>query len=76
MVAIFLASVASALNSTWGGLCLIQLVFYGSALLGWECVRRGRGAGIFGYAFAFCLANLGFFFGLMRALRSERIVAY
>ncbi len=76
LVLFFAASTVSALRHEWIGLWLLQVVFYASAILGWQCVRRGKGAGVFGYAFAFCLANLGFFFGLVKALRNQRIVAY
>jgi cellulose synthase/poly-beta-1,6-N-acetylglucosamine synthase-like glycosyltransferase len=73
---LFMSSLASALHLRWVGLFLIQAAFYACAFLGWQCVRRGKGAGVFGYPFAFCLANVGFFFGFVRALRSQRIVAY
>lgn len=73
---LFVASVACSLEYRWVGLCLLQVAFYLSALLGWRLVRQGKGAGVFGYAFAFCLANIGFLFGLVRALRGQRIVAY
>ena len=76
LVVLFAASLISAFQFRWVGLFLLQLIFYAAAVFGWQCVRRGKGAGIFGYAFAFCLANLGFFLGLVRALRSQRIVAY
>jgi cellulose synthase/poly-beta-1,6-N-acetylglucosamine synthase-like glycosyltransferase len=73
---LFAASMTAALHSRWVWLFLMQGAFYASALLGWQCVRRGKGAGVFGYPFAFCLANLGFFFGFVKALRSQRIVVY
>jgi cellulose synthase/poly-beta-1,6-N-acetylglucosamine synthase-like glycosyltransferase len=76
LVFLFATSTASALRHEWIGLWMLQVLFYASAFLGWQCVRRGKGAGVFGYAFAFCLANLGFFFGLVKALRNQRIVAY
>jgi hypothetical protein len=73
---LFASSLASALHSRWIWLFVLQAAFYASAFLGWQCVRRGKGAGVFGYPFAFCLANVGFLFGFLRALRSQRIVAY
>ena len=73
---LFAASLASSDAHLWAALCLLQVAFYLSALLGWQFVRKGKGAGIFGYSFAFCLANVGFLFGLIRALRGQRIVAY
>lgn len=56
----------------WG----LQVVFYGSALIGWLCVRLERPAGWFAYPFSFCLANVGFFLGMVKAIRNQRIVAY
>jgi cellulose synthase/poly-beta-1,6-N-acetylglucosamine synthase-like glycosyltransferase len=76
LVVLFAASTAMALQSRWAWICFVQVGFYAAALLGWQCVRRGKGAGVLGFPFAFCLANLGFLFGLVRALRSQRIVAY
>jgi cellulose synthase/poly-beta-1,6-N-acetylglucosamine synthase-like glycosyltransferase len=73
---LFAASLVSSCQFRWVGLCLAQVAFYLSAFLGWQFVRKSKGAGVFGYAFAFCLANVGFLLGLIRALRSQRIVAY
>ena len=76
LLILFAASMGSALHSRWAWLFLMQVTFYAAATVGWQCARKGRGAGVLGYPFAFCLANLGFFLGLVRALRSQRIVAY
>jgi cellulose synthase/poly-beta-1,6-N-acetylglucosamine synthase-like glycosyltransferase len=76
LILLFAASTASALRGHWIGLWILQAAFYGFAFWGWQCVRRGKGAGVFGLAFAFCLANVGFFFGLVKAVRNQRIVAY
>jgi len=76
LVVLFTASVTLALQSRLTWLCFAQAGFYAAAFLGWQCVRRGKAAGVLGFPFAFCLANLGFLFGLVRALRSQRIVAY
>jgi cellulose synthase/poly-beta-1,6-N-acetylglucosamine synthase-like glycosyltransferase len=75
-VALFVASTISASRHEWVALWLLQVAFYAAAFLGWQSVRRGKGAGMFGYAFAFCLANVGFLFGLVKALRNQRIAAY
>ena len=75
-VALFVASTISASRHEWVALWLVQVAFYVAASLGWQSVRRGKGAGMFGYAFAFCLANVGFLFGLVKALRNQRIAAY
>lgn len=55
---------------------MLQLGFYFAALVGWMRTRSARPAGIFGYPFSFCLANVGFFLGMVKVLQSQRIVAY
>jgi hypothetical protein len=57
-------------------LWILQAVFYAAALIGWLRVRRGKPAWVFAYPFAFCLANAGFFLGIMKVLRSQRITSY
>lgn len=57
-------------------LWFLQFGFYLCACVGWFLTRKQRPAWFFGYAFSFCLANLGFFLGMLKALRSQRIVAY
>lgn len=54
----------------------LQIVFYLSALIGWLRTRKEKPAGVFGYPFSFCLANLGFILGIVKVLRSQRIIAY
>ena len=76
LMALFVASTIAASRHQWVALWMAQVVFYASAFLGWQCARRGKCAGMFGYAFAFCLANVGFLFGLVKALRNQRIAAY
>jgi hypothetical protein len=55
---------------------IAQLAFYCSAIAGWQRARKGQSAWIFNYAFAFCLANLGFVLGLFKLMRREKIIAY
>jgi len=55
---------------------ILQVGFYLSAFVGWLRTRGERPAGVFGYPFSFCLANVGFFLGMLKVLRSQRIVAY
>lgn len=55
---------------------ILQLTFYLSALIGWLRTRKERPAGVFGYPFSFCLANVGFFLGMVKVLQNQRIVAY
>jgi cellulose synthase/poly-beta-1,6-N-acetylglucosamine synthase-like glycosyltransferase len=57
-------------------LWLAQVVFYGAALVGWFRARRGQQARVFALPFAFCLANVGFFLGMVKAFRNQRIVTY
>jgi cellulose synthase/poly-beta-1,6-N-acetylglucosamine synthase-like glycosyltransferase len=54
----------------------LQVVFYLSALIGWELARKQRPAWVFGYSFSFCLANVGFLLGMVKAFRNQKIVAY
>jgi cellulose synthase/poly-beta-1,6-N-acetylglucosamine synthase-like glycosyltransferase len=54
----------------------LQAGFYFSAFVGWEFARKQRAAGVFGYAFSFCLANIGFLLGMIKAFRNQKIVAY
>jgi hypothetical protein len=54
----------------------LQFVFYLSAVVGWELTRKQRHAWLFGYSFSFCLANVGFLLGMVKALRNQKIVAY
>jgi cellulose synthase/poly-beta-1,6-N-acetylglucosamine synthase-like glycosyltransferase len=54
----------------------LQAVFYLSALVGWELARKQRPAWVFGYSFSFCLANVGFLLGMVKAFRNQKIVTY
>lgn len=54
----------------------LQAVFYLSALVGWQLTRKQRPAWVFGYSFSFCLANIGFLLGMVKAFRNQKIVAY
>jgi cellulose synthase/poly-beta-1,6-N-acetylglucosamine synthase-like glycosyltransferase len=54
----------------------LQVVFYLSALIGWGLARKQRPAWVFGYSFSFCLANVGFLLGMVKAFRNQKIVAY
>lgn len=54
----------------------LQIGFYCCACVGWLLTRKQRPAWVFGYAFSFCLANIGFFLGMLKAFRSQKIVAY
>jgi len=54
----------------------LQVVFYLSALIGWGLARKQRPAWVFGYSFSFCLANVGFLLGMVKAFRNQKIIAY
>ena len=65
-----------ALRGEFRLLWMLQIAFYLSALVGWQLTRRQRPAWIFGYSFSFCLANVGFLLGMLKAFRNQKIVAY
>ena len=73
---ILLCNTRLALDGRFTTVWFLQIVFYLCACVGWLLTQKQRPAWFFGYAFSFCLANLGFFLGILKALRSERIVAY
>ncbi len=54
----------------------LQVGFYLSAFVGWELSRKQRPAWVFGYPFSFCLANVGFMLGMVKAFRNQKIVTY
>jgi cellulose synthase/poly-beta-1,6-N-acetylglucosamine synthase-like glycosyltransferase len=54
----------------------LQVGFYLSALIGWGLARNQRPAWVFGYSFSFCLANVGFLLGMVKAFRNQKIIAY
>jgi cellulose synthase/poly-beta-1,6-N-acetylglucosamine synthase-like glycosyltransferase len=76
MGALFLVSTIMALQHRFLAFWFLQTLFYAAALMGWLRTRKGRPAWIFAYPFAFCLANLGFFLGMVKVLRSQRITSY
>lgn len=76
LLAIFILTAVLALQGHAVIFFLMQLGFYFSALLGWQLTKRQRGAGLFGYSFSFCLANVGFLLGIIKAFRNQGIVAY
>ncbi len=76
LLAVLVCNALLLLRSHYVFLGVLQAVFYMAALVGWSRTRKARHAGWFGYPFSFCLANLGFFLGLILAVRNERITAY
>jgi cellulose synthase/poly-beta-1,6-N-acetylglucosamine synthase-like glycosyltransferase len=57
-------------------LLVVQTCFYVAAVVGWRRSRSESCEPMFGYPFAFCLANVGFFLGVVKCLRGQRVVAY
>jgi cellulose synthase/poly-beta-1,6-N-acetylglucosamine synthase-like glycosyltransferase len=76
LAVIFFCSTLLALQGVFVLLWWLQFVFYLSAVVGWELTRKQRHAWLFGYSFSFCLANVGFLLGMVKALRNQKIVAY
>lgn len=76
LTAILICSSLLALDGQFRPLWWLQLAFYFSALVGWQLMRKQRPAWVFGYSFSFCLANVGFFLGMVKAFRNQKIVAY
>jgi len=72
----FLLSAGLACGGRLMPLFVLQLIFYLAALIGWRRSRERSCARIFGYPFAFCLANLGFLLGVLRSILGERVVVY
>ena len=76
LLVILVSSAFLALRGETATLWWLQLAFYSSALIGWGLARKQRPAGVFGYSFSFCLANVGFMLGMVKALRNQKIVSY
>jgi cellulose synthase/poly-beta-1,6-N-acetylglucosamine synthase-like glycosyltransferase len=53
-----------------------QLIFYSLAIVGYFLEVKGWQKRVFAIPFCFCIANLGFMLGVVKALSGERIVAY
>jgi cellulose synthase/poly-beta-1,6-N-acetylglucosamine synthase-like glycosyltransferase len=76
LTVVFLSNSWLALDRHAVILWWLQVAFYVSAFVGWELTRKQRRAWVFGYPFSFCLANVGFFLGMVKAFRNQKIVAY
>lgn len=72
----FIVNTLLVLRGEFLVLWLAQVLFYLAALVGWIQMRKRERVGIFAHPFSFCLANLGFLLGMIRAFRTRRIVAY
>ena len=73
---ILLSSALLAVQGEGSALWWLQAGFYVSAWIGWRLARTQRPAWVFGYPFSFCLANVGFLLGIVKAFRNQKIVAY
>ena len=76
LAAVFFSSALLALEGGDYALWWLQVAFYISAMIGWRLARRQRPSWVFGYPFSFCLANVGFLLGIVKAFRNQKIVAY
>ena len=76
LVLLYIANCGLALGHQFILLFIVQSCFYLAALIGWRRSQSESCERIFGYPFAFCLANVGFFLGLVKCLRGQRVVAY
>ena len=76
LAAILLSSAILAFQGEASALWWLQIGFYLSALIGWSLAKKQKPAWLFGYPFSFCLANVGFMLGIVKALRNQKIVAY
>jgi cellulose synthase/poly-beta-1,6-N-acetylglucosamine synthase-like glycosyltransferase len=76
LAAILLSSAILAFQGEASALWWLQIGFYISALIGWSLAKKQKPAWLFGYPFSFCLANVGFLLGIVKALRNQKIVAY
>ena len=75
LVVLLLANGWLALHGQLTVLFVLQLGFYLAALIGWRR-PEGQCERVFGYPFAFCLANFGFFLGVLKSMRGEKVLTY
>lgn len=76
LVTLLLANGWMMFHGRLAALFVLQGSFYLAAFVGWRRSQKQECERVFGYPFAFCLANLGFLLGVLRCVRGERIVAY
>jgi cellulose synthase/poly-beta-1,6-N-acetylglucosamine synthase-like glycosyltransferase len=76
LATIFVANTVLLFHREQVALWVVQVLFYLFAFVGWRRARREKPAGVFAFPFSFCLANVGFFLGIVRVFRNQRIVAY
>ncbi len=76
LVVLLLTNAWLVFHGRLAGLFILQCCFYLAASVGWHRSRKQKCERVFGYPFAFCLANLGFLLGVLRCIRGQRIIAY
>ena len=76
LAVLLVANVALAWRGQWVVLCVLQILFYLGAWIGWWRARKGEAAWVFAYPFAFCLANIGFLLGMVKVMRRQKITSY
>lgn len=76
LIGAYVVNVFSAAQGHLIALFFLQNLFYLTAIIGWKRSQRQACERVFGYPFAFCLANLGFLLGIVRFFRRQHIIAY
>jgi len=84
LLSMFAASARLAARRELVSIWIVQVTFYVAAVVGWLHNKTGHSSSLlstlfstlFSKPFAFCLANIGFFFGVLRCLRRQRITVY
>ena len=76
LAVLLVANVALAWRGQWVVVCVLQILFYLGAWIGWWRARKGEAAWVFAYPFAFCLANIGFLLGMVKVMRRQKITSY
>lgn len=76
LILLFITNTWLAWRGGWVPLWTAQLTFYAAAAAGWLRIKIRQSASPFSVPFAFCLANAGFLFGVVRSLRGQRITVY
>lgn len=76
LLSIFILNLLLLGNSWYQFLFILQLTFYGLSFIGFILERKTIHLRIFTVPFSFCLANLGMFIGVLKALLNSKIITY
>ena len=76
LMVLFLSNAWLVGRGGWLALWMAQWAFYAAAAAGGLGLKIRRSASPFSVPYAFCLANAGFLFGVVRSLRGQRITVY